>query len=1263
MRTHAWSSLERTNGRRSAVALGLSTVMVAAGLTSVAVITAPSAQADPLFFSWPSTPRTAVPVCNDLEVGQITCGLYPGAVGWNHTLPAGVTSVTITATGTAGQAGGQGRAYTVIPCTQAGGVGGAGGRAGRVVTTVPATGGQTFAVTVAAATTQRSGGLGGWGQRLDNAASVFGCNASTDDAFGGNGGSGGSASFVTRDGAFVAVAAGGGGGGGGGASPSSPGAKGGDAEANGVTTTNAYNGLGGGSASTTGNGDTGGDDQLNSAVVAAGGGGGGGGGYRGGGGGQGGRDDGGGGGGGGSNYLPFGGMPSVVAASDQASVTITYVKPDRTAPIPQISISQSETGFLTLASASATATVSSTNDASGRTLRCVLLPQSSAAPASYDALPSGACGYLTSTAIPEGSWTVYAAARDSVGNTSGVTSKGVVVDATGPVITSTATTVAGSNGWLKGATLSYACSDPSSLAVRKTLVGYTASYTLKYEYGDDCPAAINLPDGATVEEPTVTSSDSLGNTSSYKGSAVRRIDGSDPFVALQGGPEHLGIYVVGEVPAPPTCTASDATSGLDGDCVVEGWSDAPGRHVIVVKARDNAGNERSYFLLYYVADGPPVDNTSPVIEASIVPGWRNAPVNLQWTVSDPESPFIIDSGCEAVTLNEETPLGDYGCAASNSLLASSSLIKLGLDMTAPTLTVVGGPADGAQYAVGEVPVEPTCDAVDALSGLYTCDVTGWSAERGSHTLTVVAWDNAGNDTTVTRTYSVKDVTPPVIQSFVSSEPTASGWLREATGVVFDVRDDESPYAVSGGCDPPAATQDGTTTLTCQAESEGGTSVATVEIKIDRAAPEIDFAGGPADQSLYYVGDVPVPTCDATDNASGVDSCTITGFSASAGEHTMTATAVDVAGNESSVSREYIVFTDYEGPEDVDFVGGPGAGASYYLGYVPPAPTCTGGDSESGFASCEVTGWSKDSGVHEMTATAYDRSGNASTRTRTYTVLADSSAPTIVRSLSPSRPANGWFSAPVSLSWTVTEAESPDSLETSGCAPLSVSSDTAHKTYTCSASSAGGSSSDPVTFGFDGTAPVLSPSVVSGVLAVGQIAPVVTPGATDALSGVESSSCLAVDTTSRGVRSALCQASDNAGNRATGSSRYAVSDAFLGYGRPLPKASVKAGSNITVKFRLGVFNGGTTRVTNATVRTVLASTATGAFTQATSVACPYNAVSGLYQCSLKTSSKGTLFIQTWQQVPVATGGTEWVLVANAATVLGKANANGESVVVR
>ncbi|MBC7593145.1 MAG: hypothetical protein H7288_04280 [Kineosporiaceae bacterium] len=100
-----------------------------------------------------------------------------------------------------------------------------------------------------------------------------------------------------------------------------------------------------------------------------------------------------------------------------------------------------------------------------------------------------------------------------------------------------------------------------------------------------------------------------------------------------------------------------------------------------------------------------------------------------------------------------------------------------------------------------------------------------------------------------------------------------------------------------------------------------------------------------------------------------------------------------------------------------------------------------------------------------------------------------------------------------------------------------------------------------------------PSVVSGVLAVGQTAPVATPGASDALSGVASSSCLAVDTTSRAVRSALCQASDNAGNRATGSSRYAVSDAFLGYGSPLPKATVKAGSNIAVKLQLGVFAAG------------------------------------------------------------------------------------------
>jgi hypothetical protein len=54
-----------------------------------------------------------------------------------------------------------------------------------------------------------------------------------------------------------------------------------------------------------------------------------------------------------------------------------------------------------------------------------------------------------------------------------------------------------------------------------------------------------------------------------------------------------------------------------------------------------------------------------------------------------------------------------------------------VDKTAPTLKVVGGPADGGIYYYGAVSSEPTCEASDELSGLAAaCSMSGYSTALG-----------------------------------------------------------------------------------------------------------------------------------------------------------------------------------------------------------------------------------------------------------------------------------------------------------------------------------------------------------------------------------------------------------------------------------------------------------------------------------------------------------------------------------------------------
>lgn len=99
--------------------------------------------------------------------------------------------------------------------------------------------------------------------------------------------------------------------------------------------------------------------------------------------------------------------------------------------------------------------------------------------------------------------------------------------------------------------------------------------------------------------------------------------------------------------------------------------------------------------------------------------------------------------------------------------------------------------------------------------------------------------------------------------------------------------------------------------------------------------------------------------------------------------------------------------------------------------------------------------------------------------------------------------NGWFTSDVAVSFGVSEPESPPSL--SGCEPATVASDTRGITFTCSATSMGGSANASVTVKRDATKPDIGYTGNAGSYGVDQTI-AITCFATDALSGVASTTC-------------------------------------------------------------------------------------------------------------------------------------------------------------
>jgi hypothetical protein len=90
---------------------------------------------------------------------------------------------------------------------------------------------------------------------------------------------------------------------------------------------------------------------------------------------------------------------------------------------------------------------------------------------------------------------------------------------------------------------------------------------------------------------------------------------------------------------------------------------------------------------------------------------------------------------------------------------------------------------------------------------------------------------------------------------------------------------------------------------------------------------------------------------------------------------------------------------------------------------------------------------------------------------------DSTPPVITYDINGTLGDNGWYKSDVSLTWRVSEPESPGSLVKTGCVDQNITADQAATSYSCSASSDGGSAGPvSVTIKRDATSPTLNPSV-------------------------------------------------------------------------------------------------------------------------------------------------------------------------------------------
>lgn len=248
---------------------------------------------------------------------------------------------------------------------------------------------------------------------------------------------------------------------------------------------------------------------------------------------------------------------------------------------------------------------------------------------------------------------------------------------------------------------------------------------------------------------------------------------------------------------------------------------------------------------------------------------------------------------------------------------SSNSISLKWDNIAPTVSHSLSPAPNAdEWNNTDVSVRFSAKDDDKGSGVFavTPEVTV-STETAGQVVTGSATDTAGNVGTDSVTVRLDRTAPSISGAITAGNLTASGWYNGPVTVTFTCGDALSGLAACP--DPVILSANGTNTATGTATDKAGNSrtVSVSGIRIDQEKPTLTAADVNVQGGTYTLGSTPAATCTATDSFSGFASCTVSvtgGTPNGVGTWNYTATAVDRAGNTTTISGTYRVVYRFEG---------------------------------------------------------------------------------------------------------------------------------------------------------------------------------------------------------------------------------------------------------------------------------------------------------------------------------------------------------------
>jgi large repetitive protein len=615
---------------------------------------------------------------------------------------------------------------------------------------------------------------------------------------------------------------------------------------------------------------------------------------------------------------------------------------------------------------------------------------------------NASCAAAKSYSGPDdASATVNGTCTDNAGNV-GAAVFAVKYDATGPQTSAAPSRQPNANGWYRAPlTITFSGTDATS--------GIESCDAVKAYSGPDAAAA----------DVSGACRDRAGNSSG--GSFALRYDATAPTVSAAPGraANAKGWY---SAPVAVSFTGADVMSGLDACEAAKTYSGPDSSTASIAgNCLDQAGNTGSASLpLKYDATAPQTTAT-PSRQAN-VSGWHNAPVTATFTGTDATAGIESCDPAKSFSGPDVASTALTGACRDNAGNASAVSLPVKYDATPPIANATpsrGANANGWYNA----PLAVAFAATDATSGVDSCPpVRTYSGpDDGAAVVSGTCADRAGNGGVASLALKY-DATAPQASATPLRQPNGNGWYREPLAVSFAATDATSgvdscpPVRTYSGPDDGAAVVGGTCV-----DKAGNGGVASLALKYDATAPQASATPLRQPNGNGWYREPLAVSFAATDATSGLDSCP----SASSYSGPDDAAAVvsgiclDKAGNGglASLALKY----DATAPlTTATPVRQPNAHGWYNAAL---SVTFAATDATAGVDTCDPAKSyaGPDGGTAAVSGTCRDRAGNAAGAS--LALKYDSTAPQT--SATPSRQpnGNGWYNAPLTVSFAATDATS------------------------------------------------------------------------------------------------------------------------------------------------------------------------------------------------------------------------------------------------